>query len=88
MFGAFVRGSSAPDAALRKETVAKLESVTFGVLALIFFGIVGLRVTWSLGGGQMLGVVIRSPASASWSAARWARLGGMRFWEARRSRSR
>ena len=45
--------------ALRRETIVRLESFTFSVLAPIFFGIVGLRVDlWHLGGGGMLLIVI------------------------------
>ena len=79
VFGAFVAGIVLHQMPrLRKETVARLESVTFGVLAPIFFGIVGLRVDlWSLGGGggTCWGSSSPSPASASWSAARWAPTG-------------
>ena len=57
VFGAFVAGIVLHQTPrLRKETIARLESVTYGVLAPIFFGIVGLRVDlWALGGGSMLG---------------------------------
>ena len=60
MFGAFVAGVVLHQTPrLRRDTIARLESVTFGVLAPIFFGIVGLRVNlWALGDGQMLGLVI------------------------------
>ena len=61
VFGAFVAGIVLHQTPrLRSETVARLEAVTFGVLAPIFFGIVGLRVNlWALGGGHMLGIVHR-----------------------------
>ena len=60
VFGAFVAGIVLHQVPrLRKETIARLESVTYGVLAPIFFGIVGLRVDlWALGGGSMLGIVL------------------------------
>ena len=53
VFGAFVAGVVLHQVPrLRKETVARLESFTFSVLAPIFFGIVGLHVNlWELGGG-------------------------------------
>ena len=60
VFGAFVAGVVLHQVPrLRKETVARLESFTFSVLAPIFFGIVGLHVNlWELGGGWMLTLVI------------------------------
>ena len=56
VFGAFVAGVVLHQVPrLRKESVVRLESFTFAVLAPIFFGIVGLRVNlWALGGGGML----------------------------------
>ena len=92
VFGAFVAGIVLHQTPrLRKETIARLESVTFGVLAPIFFGIVGLRVNlWALGGGAHAGH--RHPGRlrrASWSAARWGRTGaGCGSGRRRRSRSR
>jgi Kef-type K+ transport system membrane component KefB/nucleotide-binding universal stress UspA family protein len=87
VFGAFVAGivfHQVPR--LRKETIARLESVTFGVLAPIFFGIVGLRVDlWSLGGGggTMLGVVIAVACVGKLvGCSLGAYWGGLRFWEA------
>ncbi|HEX3905433.1 MAG TPA: cation:proton antiporter [Polyangia bacterium] len=85
VFGAFVAGVVLHQVPrLRKETVARLESFTFGVLAPVFFGIVGLHVNlWELGGGRMLllvvtvaclGKLVGCALGASW--------GGLRFWEA------
>ena len=85
VFGAFVAGIVLHQTPrLRKETVAKLESVTFGVLAPIFFGIVGLRVNlWSLGGGRMLGIVIAVACVGKLVGCSLGAIwGGMRFWEA------
>jgi len=85
VFGAFVAGivfRQTPR--LRKETIARLESVTFGVLAPIFFGIVGLRVNlWDLGGGSMLGIVIVVACIGKLvGCSLGAYWGGLRFWEA------
>jgi Kef-type K+ transport system membrane component KefB/nucleotide-binding universal stress UspA family protein len=87
VFGAFVAGivfHQVPR--LRKETIARLESVTFGVLAPIFFGIVGLRVNlWSLGGGggSMLVIVIAVACVGKLvGCSLGAYWGGLRFWEA------
>ncbi len=85
VFGAFVAGIVLHQMPrLRKETVAKLESVTFGVLAPIFFGIVGLRVNlWALGGGHMLGIVILVACVGKLVGCSLGAIwGGMRFWEA------
>jgi Kef-type K+ transport system membrane component KefB/nucleotide-binding universal stress UspA family protein len=85
VFGAFVAGIVLHQTPrLRRETVARLESVTFGVLAPIFFGIVGLRVNlWSLGGGNMLGLVILVACVGKLvGCSLGAYWGGLRFWEA------
>jgi Kef-type K+ transport system membrane component KefB/nucleotide-binding universal stress UspA family protein len=88
VFGAFVAGIVIHQVPrLRRETVARLESVTYGVLAPIFLGLVGVKVNlWSLasgGGGTMLALVVLVACvgklvgcslGASW--------GGLRFWEA------
>lgn len=85
VFGAFVAGVVLHQVPrLRRETIARLESFTFGVLAPIFFGIVGLRVNlWDLGGGTMLGVMIAVACVGKLVGcgvgAYW---GGLRFWEA------
>jgi Kef-type K+ transport system membrane component KefB/nucleotide-binding universal stress UspA family protein len=85
VFGAFVAGVVLHQTPrLRKETVAKLESVTFGVLAPIFFGLVGLRVDlWQLGGGSTLGLVIAVACVGKLvGCSLGAYWGGLRFWEA------
>jgi Kef-type K+ transport system membrane component KefB/nucleotide-binding universal stress UspA family protein len=85
VFGAFVAGVVLHQTPrLRKETVVKLESVTFGVLAPIFFGLVGLRVNlWELGGGGALGVVIAVACVGKLvGCGLGAYWGGLRFWEA------
>jgi len=85
VFGAFVTGIVLHQTPrLRKETVARLESFTFGVLAPVFFGIVGLRVNlWALGGGHMLGIVIAVACVGKLvGCSLGAYWGGLRFWEA------
>jgi Kef-type K+ transport system membrane component KefB/nucleotide-binding universal stress UspA family protein len=85
VFGAFVAGIVLHQTPrLRRETIARLEAVTFGVLAPIFFGIVGLRVNlWALGGGHMLGVVILVACVGKLvGCSLGAYWGGLRFWEA------
>jgi Kef-type K+ transport system membrane component KefB/nucleotide-binding universal stress UspA family protein len=85
VFGAFAAGvvlNQVPR--LRKESVVRLESFTFAVLAPVFFGIVGLRVDlWALGGGRMLALVLAvacvGKLVGAWLGASW---GGLRFWEA------
>jgi nucleotide-binding universal stress UspA family protein len=69
---------------LRRATIERLESVTFGVLAPIFFGIVGLRVNlWALGGVGMLGLVLLVACVGKLvGCALGAYWGGLRFWEA------
>jgi Kef-type K+ transport system membrane component KefB/nucleotide-binding universal stress UspA family protein len=85
VFGAFAAGvlfHQIPR--LRKETVIRLESFTFAVLAPIFFGIAGLHVDlWSLGDGRMLAVVITVACLGKLiGCALGAYWGGLRFWEA------
>ncbi len=85
VFGAFVAGIVLHQTPrLRRETIARLEAVTFGVLAPIFFGIVGLRVNlWELGGGHMLGIVIAVACIGKLvGCSLGAYWGGLRFWEA------
>ena len=85
VFGAFVAGIVLHQTPrLRRETIARLEAVTFGVLAPIFFGIVGLRVNlWELGGGHMLGIVIAVACVGKLvGCSLGAYWGGLRFWEA------
>ena len=72
---------------LRRETVARLESVTYGVLAPIFLGLVGIKVNlWSLAGGRRHDArpraarrLRRASSSGCSLGAYW---GGLRFWEA------
>ncbi len=85
VFGAFVAGVVLHQVPrLRKETVARLESFTFSVLAPIFFGIVGLHVNlWELGGGWMLVLVIVVACLGKLiGCALGAYWGGLHFWEA------
>lgn len=60
VFGAFACGTVLRQVPrLNQDTVKKLESLVFSVLAPIFFGIVGLKVNlWELHGGGWLGVVV------------------------------
>lgn len=85
VFGAFVAGVALHQVPrLSRKTVAHLEAVTFGLLAPVFLGIVGLEVNlWELGNPYVLGLVILvacvgkligCSVGASW--------GGLRFWEA------
>ena len=85
MFGAFVAGVVLHQVPrLRKETIVRLESFTFGVLAPIFFGIVGLRVNvWELYGGRILALVTAVACLGKLvGCALGAYWGGLRFWEA------
>jgi len=85
VFGAFVAGVALHQVPrIRRETVARLESVTFGVLAPVFLGIVGLRVDlWHLGGGGMLAIVVAVACLGKLiGCSLGAYWGGLRFWEA------
>ena len=85
VFGAFIAGVVMHQVPrVRKETVARLESFTFGILAPVFFGIVGLKVNlWTLGGGGMLGLVIAVACLGKLvGCTLGAMWGGLRFWEA------
>jgi nucleotide-binding universal stress UspA family protein len=84
-FGAFIAGTmfrQVPD--MKVETVHRLESFVFPILAPVFFGIVGLKVNlWTLGGGNMLGVVLAVACFGKLFGCTLGGLwGGMRFWEA------
>jgi Kef-type K+ transport system membrane component KefB/nucleotide-binding universal stress UspA family protein len=84
-FGAFIAGTmfrQVPN--MRAETVHRLESFVFPVLAPVFFGIVGLKVNlWALGGGNMLGVVLAVACFGKLFGCTLGGLwGGMQFWEA------
>src|SRR5882672_707454 len=85
VFGAFVAGVVMHQVPrIKRETVARLESVTFGVLAPVFLGIVGLKVNlWQLGGGRMLAVVVAVACVGKLvGCSLGAYWGGLRFWEA------
>ena len=85
VFGAFVAGVVLHQVPrVRKETVARLESFVFGVMAPVFFGIVGLKVDlWSLGGGGMLALVIGVACVGKLVGCTLGAIwGGLRFWEA------
>jgi len=88
VFGAFVAGVVLHQVPrIRRETVARLESVTFGVLAPVFLGLVGLKVNlWSLadgGGGRMLALVLTVACVGKLvGCSLGAYWGGLRFWEA------
>jgi Kef-type K+ transport system membrane component KefB/nucleotide-binding universal stress UspA family protein len=85
VFGAFVAGIALHQVPrVRKESVARLEAFVFGVMAPVFFGIVGLKVNlWDLGSGHMMALVIfvacLGKLVGSSLGAIW---GGLRFWEA------
>jgi Kef-type K+ transport system membrane component KefB/nucleotide-binding universal stress UspA family protein len=84
-FGAFIAGTmfrQVPN--MRAETVHRLESFVFPVLAPVFFGLVGLKVDlWTIGGGRMLGVVLAVACVGKLFGCMIGGLwGGMRFWEA------
>ncbi len=84
VFGAFVAGIVLHQVPrVRRETVVRLESFTFSVLAPVFFGIVGLRVDlWHLGGSGMLLVVIGVACLGKLvGCSLGATWGGLRFWE-------
>lgn len=87
VFGAFVAGCIFRQVPrLKQETVHRLESFVFGVLAPIFFGIVGLKVNlWALGegGGGMLAIVLAVACLGKLVGCTIGGVwGGMRFWEA------
>ncbi len=85
VFGAFVTGIVLHQVPrLRRETVERLESFTFAVLAPIFFGVVGLRVNlWLLSSGHMLAIVILVACVGKLiGCSLGAYWGGLRFWEA------
>jgi Kef-type K+ transport system membrane component KefB/nucleotide-binding universal stress UspA family protein len=85
VFGAFVAGVVMHQVPrLRKETVVRLESFVFSVLAPVFFGIVGLKVDlWRLGGGRMLAVVLGVACLGKLVGCSLGAIwGGFRFWEA------
>ncbi len=85
VFGAFIAGTVFRQVPrLKPETIHKLDSFVFSVLAPIFFGIVGLKVDlWTLGGGRMLGIVLAVACLGKLVGVTLGGLwSGMRFWEA------
>ncbi|MEA2698216.1 MAG: hypothetical protein QOI66_2487 [Myxococcales bacterium] len=85
IFGAFVAGVVLHQVPrVRKETVARLESFVFGILAPVFFGIVGLKVDlWALGSPTMLLIVVGVACLGKLVGCSLGALwGGLRFWEA------
>lgn len=85
VFGAFIAGTVLRQVPhLEHETIRRLESFVFAILAPIFFGIVGLKVDlWTLGGGTMLGLVLGISCLGKLLGCTVGGLwGGMRFWEA------
>ena len=85
VFGAFVAGTILRQVpTLRAETVHRLESFVFAILAPVFFGIVGLRVDlWTLHGGAMLGIAVGVACVGKLVGCTVGGLySGMNFWEA------
>jgi Kef-type K+ transport system membrane component KefB/nucleotide-binding universal stress UspA family protein len=84
VFGAFIAGTlfrQIPH--VRPETVHRLESFVFSVLAPVFFGIVGLKVDlWTIGGGSMLFIVLAVACFGKLVGCTIGSIwGGLRFWE-------
>ncbi|MEJ7728758.1 MAG: cation:proton antiporter [Polyangiaceae bacterium] len=87
VFGAFIAGTvlrQVPN--LGQETVHRLESFVFAILAPIFFGIVGLKVDlWTLadgGGGTMLAIVLTIACLGKLVGCLLGGVwGGLSFWE-------
>jgi Kef-type K+ transport system membrane component KefB/nucleotide-binding universal stress UspA family protein len=85
VFGAFVAGTVlAQVPRLSRDTVHRLESFVFAVLAPVFFGIVGLRTDlWQLGGWDTVGLVVGVACVGKLVGCTFGALwGGLRFWEA------
>jgi Kef-type K+ transport system membrane component KefB/nucleotide-binding universal stress UspA family protein len=85
VFGAFVLGTVLKQVPrLRDETVHRIESFTFAILAPIFFGLVGLKVDlWQLEGwGVPLLVLAVACVGKLVGCSVGALWGGLRFWEA------
>jgi Kef-type K+ transport system membrane component KefB len=85
VFGAFVAGTVlAQVPRLKKDTVHRLESFVFAVLAPVFFGIVGLKTdVWALGGWSTLLIVLAVACVGKLVGCTFGALwGGLRFWEA------
>jgi Kef-type K+ transport system membrane component KefB/nucleotide-binding universal stress UspA family protein len=87
VFGAFIVGTALRQAPhLSHETVHRLESFVFSILAPVFFGFVGLKVDlWSLsgGGGVMLVLVVAIACVGKLLGCSLGGIwGGLSFWEA------
>ena len=85
VFGAFVCGTMLRQVPrLRTETIHRLETFTFAVLAPIFFGIVGLKTDlWRLGGFAIPAIVLLVACVGKLVGCSVGALwGGLRFWEA------
>ena len=87
VFGAFICGTVLRQVPrVSHETIHRLESFVFAILAPVFFGIVGLKVNlWALGagGGKMLAIVLTVACLGKLIGCSIGGLwGGMRFWEA------
>jgi Kef-type K+ transport system membrane component KefB/nucleotide-binding universal stress UspA family protein len=88
VFGAFVTGIALHQVPrIKRETIARLESVTYNVLAPVFLGLVGIKVDlWALGtggGGRMLALVLLVACVGKLvGCSLGAYWGGLRFWEA------
>jgi Kef-type K+ transport system membrane component KefB/nucleotide-binding universal stress UspA family protein len=84
VFGAFIAGTlfrQVPQ--VKPDTVRRLESFVFSVLAPVFFGIVGLKVDlWTIGGGSMLAIVLAVACLGKLVGCTLGSIwGGLRFWE-------
>ena len=88
VFGAFVAGTALRQVPhLRPESVHRLESFVFSILAPVFFGTVGLQVDlWTLNsreGGVMLAIVLAIACVGKLAGCLLGGLwGGMSFWQA------
>ena len=84
VFGAFIAGTMLRQVPrLNHETVGRLESFVFSILAPVFFGIVGLKVDlWSMGSPVMLAIVLGVACLGKLvGCSLGAFWGGLRFWE-------
>lgn len=84
VFGAFVAGTLFRQVpSLRADTIHRLETFVFAVLAPVFFGIVGLKVNlWALDGAGMLGIVLAVACLGKLIGCTLGSVwGGLRFWE-------
>jgi Kef-type K+ transport system membrane component KefB len=84
VFGAFVAGTMLRQVPrLAHESVERLESFVFSILAPVFFGIVGLKVNlWAMGSPAMVAIVLGVACAGKLigcSLGAW--WGGLRLWE-------